>query len=92
MFKMMLEFNASLDIKNRQKLTPLTLAAKLARKEMFDFILERKRQIWFTYADISCGAYPLDTIDTIAEDGTTDINSAIFLIANAVNIMFFLFQ
>jgi hypothetical protein len=34
MFKLMLEFNADLTIKNRQDLTPLTLAAKLARKEV----------------------------------------------------------
>ncbi len=33
MFKFMLEFNVSLDIKNNLNLTPLTLAAKLARKE-----------------------------------------------------------
>lgn len=31
---MLLEFHASLHIKNRQSLTPLTLAAKLARKEV----------------------------------------------------------
>ena len=30
----MLEFKARLDIKNRQGLTPMTLAAKLARKEV----------------------------------------------------------
>ena len=30
----MLEYKASLHIKNRQNLTPLTLAAKLARKEV----------------------------------------------------------
>ena len=34
MFKLMLEFNADLNIKNRQGLTPLSLAAKLARKEV----------------------------------------------------------
>ena len=34
MFNFMLEFDVSLDIKNRQGLTPLTLAAKLARKEV----------------------------------------------------------
>jgi len=34
MFKLMMEMNASLDIKNRQGYTPLTLAAKLCRKEV----------------------------------------------------------
>ena len=35
MFKFLLEYKPSLHIKNRQNLTPLTLAAKLARKEAF---------------------------------------------------------
>ena len=82
MFEMMLDYNASLDIKNRQSLTPLTLAAKLARKEMFQYILGRKRQYWFSYADISCGAYPLETIDSINPDGTADTSSALFILTN----------
>ena len=49
---------------------------------MFQFILEKLRIVWFTYADISYGSYPLATIDTIAQDGTTDTKSAIFLITN----------
>jgi hypothetical protein len=53
---------------------------------MFDFILERLKHVWFNYADISFGSYPLATIDTIAEDGTTDTTSAIYLVANGVNI------
>ena len=39
MFELMLEFNPSLDIKNRQDLTPLNLAAKLARSEVDFFCL-----------------------------------------------------
>jgi hypothetical protein len=85
MFDMMLlEYNPNLDIKNKFGLTPLTLAAKLARKELFQYILEKKRQYWFSYADVSCGAYPLDTIDSIAPDGTTDVNSVIFILSNEV--------
>ena len=34
MFKLMLTFKTRLDIKNRQGFTPLTLAAKLAKKEV----------------------------------------------------------
>lgn len=52
---------------------------------MFDFILDHLKHVWFAYADISFGSYPLATIDTIAEDGTTDTNSAIYLIADGVN-------
>jgi hypothetical protein len=51
---------------------------------MFDFILERIRNIYWIYADIYCAGYPLKTIDTIAEDGTTDTCSALYLIANGV--------
>lgn len=43
------------------------------------------RHVWFIYADVACGSYPLATIDTIADDGTTDTTSAIYLIANGVN-------
>jgi hypothetical protein len=45
----MLEFNASLHIKNRQGLTPLTLAAKLARKEVFIiifFVFSHKKRVF----------------------------------------------
>lgn len=34
MFNLLVELGARLDIKNRQGLTPLTLAAKLTRKEV----------------------------------------------------------
>ena len=39
MFEFLLQFNVRLDIKNNQGLTPLSLAAKLARKEVLCFIL-----------------------------------------------------
>ena len=35
MFEFMLQFDVRLDIKNNQGLTPLSLAAKLARKEVY---------------------------------------------------------
>jgi ankyrin repeat protein len=44
MFKFMLEYKASLHIKNRQNLTPLTLAAKLARKEVRAFFENKTKQ------------------------------------------------
>jgi transient receptor potential cation channel subfamily V protein 5 len=52
--------------------------------KMFQFILEKQRQVWFTYGEISCGTYPMATIDTIAEDGNTDTTSAIYLVVNGV--------
>ncbi len=82
MFKIMLTFKARLDIKNRQGLTPLTLAAKLARYNMFQFILIQQRKLLWKYANITCGAYPIDTVDTINADGTTDTTSALYIICN----------
>lgn len=86
MFQLMLTFRAKLEIKNCQGLTPLTLAAKLARKEMFQFILMQQRKLIWKYADITCGAYPLDTVDTIAEDGNTDTTSALYLVCNGESV------
>ncbi|XP_035213588.1 transient receptor potential cation channel subfamily V member 5-like, partial [Stegodyphus dumicola] len=73
MFNMAYECGASLDIKNRQGLTPLTLAAKLAVKDIYFHILKLQREIYWELGNITCAAYPLDDIDTI--DSTTgDIN------------------
>jgi transient receptor potential cation channel subfamily V protein 5 len=47
MFELMLDFGASLHIKNRQGLTPLTLAAKLARKEVGVYFLLKLRETLF---------------------------------------------
>ena len=41
MFKFMLEFKNDLNIRNRQGLTPLTLAAKLAKKEVIILNIQR---------------------------------------------------
>jgi len=54
--------------------------------------LEQLREVWFTYGEVSCGSYPLNTIDTIANDGTTDTKSAIYLIANGVVCFFINFS
>lgn len=47
MFDIAYETGGSLSIKNNLKLTPLTLAAKLARVEMFFHILNIEREIYW---------------------------------------------
>jgi hypothetical protein len=84
MFKLLVEHNANLDIKNRQGFTPLTLAAELCREEIFFFILETKREVYWVYANISCAAYPLKDVDTISKSGHIDTKSALHLILNKV--------
>ncbi|CAG9827228.1 unnamed protein product [Diabrotica balteata] len=64
-FDMAYEVGSSLSIRNNQNLTPLTLAAKLARTEMFFHILNLEREIYWQIGSITCAAYPLSQIDTI---------------------------
>ncbi|XP_076372372.1 transient receptor potential cation channel subfamily V member 5-like isoform X2 [Tachypleus tridentatus] len=73
MFNTAYELGASINIINRQGLTPLTLAAKLARKEMFFHILKIQREIYWQLGNITCAAYPLEEIDTI-NNRTGEIN------------------
>ncbi|CAG9853902.1 unnamed protein product [Phyllotreta striolata] len=64
-FDMAYEVGASLGIRNNQTLTPLTLAAKLGRTDMFFHILNLEREIYWQIGSITCAAYPLSQIDTI---------------------------
>ncbi|XP_025074158.1 transient receptor potential cation channel subfamily V member 5 [Pogonomyrmex barbatus] len=80
-FDMAYEVGASLDIRNVQQLTPLTLSAKLARIEMFFHILNIEREIYWQIGSITCAAYPLSQIDTIdVNTGTINKNSALNLV------------
>ncbi|CAJ0597219.1 unnamed protein product [Cylicocyclus nassatus] len=75
MFRLALESGARLNIANKQNLTPLTLAAKLAKKEMFMEILELEGDSVWAYGGASSTAYPLAKIDTINES-TGELNEA----------------
>ncbi|CAF5185716.1 unnamed protein product, partial [Rotaria magnacalcarata] len=80
MVDLLYELGASLDIKNRQGLTPLTLAAVKAHKDMFDHILQKTRTIYWQYGNVTCAGYPLDDIDTIGKDGSLNDTSALSII------------
>jgi len=80
------EVGSSLDIRNVQHLTPLTLSAKLARIEMFFHILNIEREIYWQIGSITCAAYPLSQIDTIdVNTGTINNNSALNLVVFGVS-------
>ncbi|XP_011866570.1 PREDICTED: transient receptor potential cation channel subfamily V member 5 [Vollenhovia emeryi] len=80
-FDMAYEVGSSLHLRNVQHLTPLTLAAKLARIEMFFHILNIEREIYWQIGSITCAAYPLSQIDTIdVTAGTINNNSALNLV------------
>uniref|UniRef100_A0A2A4JF08 Ion transport domain-containing protein n=1 Tax=Heliothis virescens TaxID=7102 RepID=A0A2A4JF08_HELVI len=80
-FDMAFEVGASLNIRNVLNLTPLTLAAKLARTEMFFHILNIEREIYWQIGATTCAAYPLGQVDTIdTETGCICKDSALNLV------------
>ncbi|EYC11254.1 hypothetical protein Y032_0051g2101 [Ancylostoma ceylanicum] len=81
MMKLALEAGARLHIANKQNLTPLTLAAKMAKKKLFNLILELEGQSVWVYGEASCSSYPLTKIDTINEvTGEMNEESALSLV------------
>jgi transient receptor potential cation channel subfamily V member 6 len=58
-------------IVNKAGLTPLTLACKLGRSEVFREMLELSCREFWRYSNITCSAYPLNALDTIQPDGST---------------------
>ncbi|CAG9782810.1 unnamed protein product [Diatraea saccharalis] len=80
-FDMAYEVGASLNIRNALNLTPLTLAAKLARTELFFHILNIEREIYWQIGATTCAAYPLGQVDTIdTETGLISKDSALNLV------------
>lgn len=81
MFDFAFENGAQINIKNRQGLTPLALAAKLTRTELFFHILNIQREIYWSFAEIVFAAYHLDEIDSIdIETGEVNETSALTVI------------
>lgn len=79
------EVGASLAVRNVLNLTPLTLAAKLARINMFFHILNIEREIYWQIGSITCAAYPLSQIDTIdLQTGQISKTSALNLVVFGV--------
>ncbi|CAG9860364.1 unnamed protein product [Phyllotreta striolata] len=73
---------ASNGIVNISGLTPLTLACKLGRAEVFREMLELSAKEFWRYSNITCSAYYLNALDTLLPDGSTNWNSALFIILN----------
>jgi len=71
---------ADADLMNNDGLTPLALAAKLGKKEMFRKILNFSSRQYWSYNTVTCSAYPLKSFDTIDVNGETDWNSALMFI------------
>ncbi|KAF8356406.1 ocr-2 [Pristionchus pacificus] len=81
MLRLAIELGASLRIQNKQHLTALTLAAKLAKKRMFTELLEYEAFTYWEYSKASNCAYPLARLDTVNEEnGDLDDTSALSLV------------
>ena len=81
MFDMATECGAAINIVNNQGLTPLTMAAYLARMDMFFHIASIERDIYWQIGNVTCSAYPLLYLDTIhSETGELQTMSALNLI------------
>lgn len=70
------------DKSNNQGFTPLTLAAKLARKEMFHHILTREREVFWQYGEVTCAAFSLKNLDTVTGEGCITENCALNIITH----------
>ena len=51
--------------RNSEQLTPFTLCAHSGIKEMFDFLLEERKQVQWSYGPVTCVLYPLDELDDL---------------------------
>ncbi|XP_078596506.1 transient receptor potential cation channel subfamily V member 5-like isoform X1 [Branchiostoma floridae x Branchiostoma japonicum] len=67
-------------VKNKEDLTPLTLACKIGRPDMFNTILELGSQEFWSYSNFTCSAYPLFSVDSITAQGDTDWKSALMIL------------
>uniref|UniRef100_A0A915PIL6 ANK_REP_REGION domain-containing protein n=1 Tax=Setaria digitata TaxID=48799 RepID=A0A915PIL6_9BILA len=80
MIKLSYDMGAKLQIVNKQNLTPLTLAAHLGKKEIFEQILKLEADVVWMYGNASSYAYPLARIDTISQEtGEMNEDSALSL-------------
>ena len=78
MLNMAYENGASTLLRNRQGLTPLSLAARFARKDLFFHILAINQSIYWKVGNITATATPLPDLDTVeAETGKLDTQAAL---------------
>jgi transient receptor potential cation channel subfamily V protein 5 len=81
MFDLAVESGASINIKNNLNMTPLTVAAYLARRDMFFHIVNMEREVYWQIGAVCCSAYPIEQLDTInSETGELNMQSALNLI------------
>ncbi|CAF1601501.1 unnamed protein product, partial [Didymodactylos carnosus] len=72
---------------NKENLTPLTLAAKLGKSEMFSFLIEERKIVQWTFGPVSCILYPLDQLDLeLQSENTEPVVSGLELIVKYAHV------
>ncbi|PVD25324.1 hypothetical protein C0Q70_15824 [Pomacea canaliculata] len=85
MFRYAVQHNiapAQTDILNKQNLTPLTLASKLGRSDIFRDMLDLGSVEFWRFSHVTCSAYPLAAIDSIGPNGEHNWHSALMIIVD----------
>ena len=81
MFDLAVECGATIATTNNQEMTPLTVAAFLARKDMFFHIANIEREVYWQIGNVCCSAYPIEQMDSInSKNGQLQTQSALNLI------------
>ena len=65
-----LKQEADPNLTNNNGFTPLTLAARLGRKQIFDEMLELSKVEFWRFYNMACSAYPMTAVDTVQDDGS----------------------
>ena len=85
MFDLAVESGATINTLNNQLMTPLTVAAFLARKDMFFHIANLEREVYWQIGNVCCSAYPIEQLDSInSKTGELNTQSALNLIVFGV--------
>lgn len=61
---------------NAENLTPLTMAASLGKATMFSHLLDKKKQVQWSYGPVTCTLYELEELDTAFAATTGDSREA----------------
>lgn len=86
MFDLCYSNGADLNIVNKQNLTPLTLAAKLKRVDMFFHILTIQRQVNWIFCNVGFVDVPLNNVDSInTDDGSCNDDSVLSIVVFGVS-------
>lgn len=93
MFDLCYSTGANLNIANKQQLTPLTLAAKLKRVELFFHILNITRQVDWIFCNVGFVKFPLDGLDSVnTSDGSCSDDSVLSIVVFGVSVFVLLFD